>query len=140
MTGKGRVLVRGEQPPALESLRDQGVHRALVAVTRTVVEIRDVPVRDQQRDIAGDEPDALDLTDQTAVACPRREDDAVAVDDLFPAVLDHPVRDDVVRLGGEALGVGDRVAPTVEHVLVVIADRGLVGVANGGSHGKPFVS
>ena len=123
-----------------EPLRDEGVDGALVAVAGSVVQVLDVPVGNQQGDVAGDEADALDPADQAAVACPRREDDVVAVDDLFPAVFDHSVSDDVVRIGSEALRVGDRIAPTVEHVLVVIADCRFVDIADLDRHGSPFVS
>ncbi len=140
VTGQWRVLVGGEQPAPLEPLRNEGVDGPLVAVAGSVVQVLDVTAGDQQRNIDGDEADALDPADQAAVARPRREDDVVSVDDLLPAVLNHPVRNDVVRIGSEALGVGDRITPAVEHVLVVITDRRFVGVADFDRHGCPFVS
>lgn len=57
-----------------------------------------------------------------------REDDLVPFDVLPPAAFELAAAGDVVRLGGEALGVGGGVQPAVEHPAVQRPDMCLVAV------------
>jgi len=99
-------LVGDEDPCSVDLLGGEGVDGAFVAVAGAVVVVDDVAIGGEDGDIAGKKACTVNAAFETAVACPYREDDVVAVDNFLPAAFELAVGDDVVGIWGEALGIG----------------------------------